>query len=285
MNRVRLFLAQQMNLLTAAHVVRVLILLFCAQQTFAEVSEKAIVVIIPSYNNSECYQKNLDSVFQQNYENYRIIYVDDASPDRTGFLVKQFIKESGQEHRVKLIQNTTRRGALANTYKAAWRCKPDEIIAILDGDDWFAHENVLRKLNSVYSDPDVWVTYGQFVYYPCGSPGWAEEVPKSIIDQNAFRDYSWVTTALRTFYAGLFQKIKKEDLFYNGDFFFMSGDLAYMWPIVEMAGHHSRFISEVLYVYNVVTPINDIKKDPIRQRDLGFVIRERTRYQPVSKPY
>jgi len=42
----------------------------------------------------------------------------------------------------------------------------------------------------------------------------------------------------------------------------MAGDLAYMWPIVEMAGNHSRFISEVLYVYNVVTPLNDIKKIP-----------------------
>lgn len=144
---------------------------------------------------------------------------------------------------------------------------------------------MLQKLNSVYADPDVWVTYGQFVYYPCGTPGWAEQVPQHVIDQNAFREYSWVTTALRTFYAGLFHKINKKDLFYNGDFFRMSGDLAYMWPIVEMAGQHSRFISEVLYVYNVVTPINDIKKDPIRQRDLGFVIRERTRYLPVTKPY
>jgi glycosyltransferase involved in cell wall biosynthesis len=247
--------------------------------------EKPIVVIIPSYNNKEWYKRNLDSVFTQNYQNFRIIYLDDASPDATGSLVEAYIQEKGQGSRVKLIKNAQRIGALGNTHKGAWLCKPHEIIAILDGDDWFPHENVLQKLNSVYADPDVWVTYGQFVYYPCSTPGWAALVSDEVIARNGFRDEAWTTTALRTFYAGLFQKIRKQDLLYEGNFFQMSGDLAYMWPIVEMAGTHSRFIPDVLYVYNVVTPINDVKKDPDKQRDLGFIIREKERYSPVIKPY
>lgn len=248
-------------------------------------SEKKFVVIIPSYNNKEWFKKNLDSVFTQNYSSFRIIYLDDASPDGTGALVEAYVKERAQEKRVTLIKNTKRIGACGNTHKGAWLCKPHEIIAILDGDDWFPHENVLQKLNSVYADPNVWVTYGQFVYFPCGSPGWAAQVPDEVIARNGFRDEPWTTTALRTFYAGLFQKIKKQDLLYEDGFFPMSGDLAYMWPILEMAGPHSRFIPDVLYVYNIVTPINDIKKDPIKQRDLGFIIREKERYSPVEKPY
>lgn len=248
-------------------------------------NEKEIVVVIPSYNNKDWFKKNLDSVFQQSHDNFRVIYIDDASPDGTGDLVKKYIKEKKQKNRVTLIQNKKRLGALANTFQAAWLCQPHEIIAILDGDDWFYNENVLQKLNSLYSNPQVWVTYGQFVYYPCGTPGWAAQVPQDVIQNNGFREYPWVTTALRTFYAGLFQKIKKEDLLYNGDFFQMAGDLAYMWPIVEMAGIHSRFIPDVLYVYNVVTPINDIKLDPTTQQNLGFVIRERQKYLPVDSPY
>lgn len=253
-----------------------------ARKTLKEIP---IVVVIPSYNNKDWYRRNLISVFNQNYQNYRVIYLDDASPDSTGFLVKAFVKEKKQEHRVKLIQNEKRVGALANTYRACWLCNSNEIVAILDGDDWFSHDHVLEKLNSVYADPDVWATYGQFVYYPCGTPGWAAQVPQDIIDRNAFREHPWVTTALRTFYAGLFQKIKRRDFLYNGDFFRMSGDLAYMWPIMEMAGHHSQFISEVLYVYNVDTPINDIKQDPVTQENLGYIIRERERYIPINSPY
>ncbi len=251
----------------------------------AAMAEKAIVVVIPSYNNKEWYKRNLDSVFSQNYQRYRIVYLDDASPDGTGELVRKYVKERKQEHRVTLIRNEKRSGALSNTFKGAWLCDPSEIVAILDGDDWFAHDHVLEKLNSVYANPNVWVTYGQFVYWPCSTPGWAAQVPDGIIERNEFRDYQWVTTALRTFYAGLFQKIKKEDLLLNGEFFLMAGDLAYMFPIMEMAGKNSQFIPDVLYVYNVDTPINDIKKDPTTQRNLGFLIRERARYSRVSAPY
>src|SRR3989304_6153185 len=49
----------------------------------ANFNEKPIVVVIPSYNNKQWYQKNLDSVLTQNYHNFRIIFIDDASPDGT----------------------------------------------------------------------------------------------------------------------------------------------------------------------------------------------------------
>jgi glycosyltransferase involved in cell wall biosynthesis len=247
--------------------------------------EKAFVVVIPSYNNAQVYRKNLDSVFAQNYSQYRVIYIDDASSDGTGEKVKAYVQEKRQEKRVSIILNQTRLGALANKYKGAWLCDPKEIVVDLDGDDWFAHPNVLARLNEVYSDPEVWVTYGQFVYYPCKTPGWAAQVPDEIIAKNAFREYNWVTTALRTFYAGLFQKIRKEDLLFDGDFFPMAGDLAFMFPIVEMAGVHSRFISEALYVYNVSTGINDIVRNPEEQKRLGWVIRDRKKYTPVRSPY
>lgn len=248
-------------------------------------SEKAIVVVIPSYNNKDWYQRNLDSVLSQNYDYFRVIYIDDASSDGTGALVKDYIEKKNAQKRVTFIQNSKRAGSLANVYKGIWMCAPNEIVANLDGDDWFHDENVLTKLSQVYSDPDVWVTYGQFVYYPCGTPGWADQVPDEVIEQNAFREHKWTTTALRTFYAGLFQKIETEDLLYNGEFFPMAGDLAYMWPILEMAGKHSRFIPDVLYVYNVDTPINDMKIDRTHQKNLGLQTRLKPKYSPVAKPY
>lgn len=263
-------------------------ILFQVRQCEANTKNNAeipIVVVIPSYNNKQWYQSNLGSVFNQKYENYRVIYIDDASPDGTGELVREYIKELGQEHRVTLIQNQERVGTLANLYAAISQCEPHEVVAQLDGDDWFYHYRVLQKLNEVYSDPEVWVTYGQFIYFPCGSDGWAAQVPESVIETNGFRDYSWVTTALRTFYAGLFHKIKKEDLLYEGTFFQMSSDLAYMWPVVEMAGYHSRFIPDVLYVYNFQTPTNDQKVDRSLQIRLGNCIRSREKYTPMENPY
>lgn len=262
-------------------------LLSCAQISAAlpAPQEKPFVVVIPSYKQKDCFEVNLGSALAQDYHNFRVIIIDDASPDGTGPLIQEYLKTNDPQKRVKFIQNKTRIGALGNVYKGIWLCKPYEIVVNLDGDDWFFNENVLKKLNAAYADPNVWVTYGQFVYYPCGSPGWAAEVPREIIQQNAFREYPWVTTALRTFYAGLFHRIKREDLLYKGEFYSMAGDLAYMWPILEMGGEHIRFISDVLYVYNIETSGNDNKQSREMQLQMGLETRGREKYLPVNRPY
>lgn len=242
--------------------------------------ENRFVVVIASYNNQEWVKQNLDSVFEQNYKNYRIIYIDDCSLDGTGQLVENYIKEKKRESQVTLIRNEKRVGALANHYKAIHLCDPSEICVILDGDDWLYHSAVLDRLNKEYSDPDVWMTYGQFMYKD-GIKGWGEQLPQEYLESNRAREYLWVTTALRTFYAGLGQKIHKEDLYDEGDFFRITGDLALMFPIFEMAGKHSRFIPDILYVYNV-TPQNDTILEKDKQFQTGLVIRKRTRYLPLT---
>lgn len=42
-------------------------------------------IFVHSFNNAQnrLYLRNLDSIFQQNYENYHLVYVNDASTDET----------------------------------------------------------------------------------------------------------------------------------------------------------------------------------------------------------
>lgn len=247
-----------------------------------ELPEKPFVIVIPSYKNKNWYKRNLDSVFDQEYTNFRIIYIDDCSPDNTGQLVKEYACEKGQQDKIMVIINEERMGATANIYKAAHLCLPEEIIVSLDGDDWLAHPWVLNHLNSIYQDPNIWLTYGQFQWWPKNVPGFCHPVPPHILEQNKIREYGWVTTALRTYYAGLYQKIKKEDLLYQDKFYFMAGDLAIMFPMVEMAGAHSKFVSEILYIYNTESNINDHKVNGNQQVDLGNIVREKPRYSKIE---
>lgn len=252
------------------------LLLFLSAPLSAE-----MVVVICSYNNQEWYERNLDSVFSQNFDKYRVIYIDDCSPDGTGNLVQQYIQKNKLESRVTLIQNTTRVGALANLYKAIWMCAQDEVVVNLDGDDWFPHRDVLSHLARVYEDKNVWLTYGQYIYYPKYEPGLGEEIKDHVIQENSFRTCHQGTTALRTFYAGLFHQIKKEDLLYEGEFFTAGYDLAIMLPMLEMAGRHSRFIPEINYVYNIQNQINDHKVRFDEQADADRYIRKKEKYQPL----
>ena len=244
-------------------------------------SEKPITLIVPAYNTKQWYQATLDSILTQKYTHFRVIYVDDHSTDGSGDLVKHYLAQYDPEHKVTFIQNKERVGALANIFFSVWMCDPSDIIVTVDGDDCLAHPNVLSFINSIYTHSDVWMTYGQFIEYPTGHRGGAQPLPEHIIHANAFRDYDWVTTHLRTFYAGLFQKIDPEDLLYEGHFFPCGWDLAFMFPLLEMAGVHSQFIPDVLYIYNVDNPLNDLKHHKEKQIFLEKIIRARPRYQPI----
>jgi len=261
---------------------RATFLLLLALQSILYADEKAIVIVIPSYNNKEYYKDNLDSVINQNYQNFHILYIDDDSTDGTGSLVQEYIREKKLDAKITLIQNKKRLKALQNIYNAVRMCNPTDIIVTVDGDDFLFGTQVLQHINHVYSDPNVWMTYGQKIDYPSGFFGGAENIPTHIIQTNSFRQHEWTATHLRTFYAGLFQKIHKEDLLYENDFFSVAWDLAFMFPMLEMAGTHSLFIPDALYMYNVDTPLSDNKLYREQQIFLDSFIREKKPYQPLE---
>lgn len=243
--------------------------------------EKPMVVVVPSYNNINWYHRNLISILSQNYSNFRAIYVDDLSKDGTGAAVEEFLKFYDPAKRFQLIRNTTRKGAMANLYYSIHSCKPEEIVVMLDGDDWFYHENVLKHLNEIYSQDDIWFTHGSLIEYPWGNVTWCEPFPEHIIENRNFRRFK-CPSHLRTCYAWLFQKIALEDFLYEGEFLKMAWDMAIMYPLAEMAGKRHAFVYEANYVYNMANPINDNKVDPDLQNRLDRYIRNKPPYQELE---
>ena len=248
-----------------------------------QLSEKPIVVVIPSYKNIKWYEQNLGSVYVQKYKNYRVIYVDDCSPDGTGDAVEKYIEEQNQGLRTQVIRNIERVGAMANIYMAVHTCREHEIVVLLDGDDWLAHDEVFKKLNQVYSKGNIWFTHGTLMEYPWGNVSWNDPIPPEAIANNTYRQYK-CPSHLRTFYAWLFKKIKLQDFLYKGQFLIMAWDMAIMYPLAEMAGEKHAFIKEVNYVYNMSNPINDNKVDPDLQNFLDKLIRNRKPYQRLENP-
>lgn len=243
--------------------------------------EKPFVLIIPSYNNSAFVEKNLRSVFTQNYKNYRVIYIDDHSSDDTYSKAKKLIHNLDQEKRTTLIHNAQNQGALSNLYNAIHSCADHEIVILIDGDDFLAHENVLSILNEAYQDPNVWMSYGNFLDYPSYKqfPVCCKPLPESVIKKNSYRKYEWVTTHLRTFYASLFKKVALNDLVYRGRFYPMGWDLAFMLPLLEMSGTHTKFINEVLYLYNRNNPISDHRVNFEFQQECANSVRSKKTYE------
>lgn len=245
-------------------------------------TQKPIVAVITSYNNEQWCERNLRALFMQKYNNWRAIYVNDCSTDKTLENVERIVKEAGQEHRVQIINNSIRRGKMANLYYAIHTVHDRAIVLDYDGDDWFKHDNVFNVLNQAYQDPNVWCTYGQYENYPAGNVGFCRPLSPEVIANNAFRKSDWVTSHLRTFYAGLFKRIKKEDFYFKDDFYPITSDQAYMLPVTELAGKHIKFISEILYVYNNLNPLMDYKVRVRLQQECYHHIRARNQYKPLT---
>jgi glycosyltransferase involved in cell wall biosynthesis len=246
-------------------------------------SKHRFVVVIPSYNNKDWYVNNLESVLSQKYDNFRVLYTDDCSPDDTGMLVQKYIDEN-KTNKITLVRNEKRLGAMENMFNMAHSCDDDEIIVVLDGDDWFAHDGVIQRLSDEY-DKDIWMTYGQFKEYPGYGTGCSRQVPDHVKQNGNYRRFRWCSSHLRTYYSWLFKKIKKEDLMVDGRFFTMSSDLAAMFPMLEMSGFHHSFIPDILYIYNCKTPLNDSKIDLKGQQKLEFYIRGKSPYPRLNESH
>lgn len=283
--------------------------------TKSTITQKTIVVIVPSYNTEKWCHRTLESILFQHYDNYRVIFIDDSSIDNTLHCIHSFLQSrkihftsitfddshvrlqkaadsfkkqilNAQPQKWTIVHNKNRCLALENIYRGIHSCPDDVIIALIDGDDWLAHPNVFREINQIYSKKNVWLTHGSFTEYPSfhssskSNWAWSTPIPTNIIQRNLFRNY-FVPAHLRTFYAALFKKIDIKDLLYKDNFLATTGDVAIMIPMIEMAGERHHFMRKINYIYNTSNALNDRKIKPKLQEQLVHFIRKKQRYTRI----
>lgn len=123
-------------------------------------------IVVPTLNNGKDfrYQYNLRSIFNQNYTNYKVVIIDDASTDQNFELISQYLEENPVRQVVHLIRNKERMTAIPNIYKAASEyCDKDDILALVDGDDELLGVNVFKVFNSVYTRKGLEVLYSNII--------------------------------------------------------------------------------------------------------------------------
>lgn len=236
-------------------------------------------IVVPFYNTEKYILNCIKSIKKQSYENYQCILIDDMSTDNTLKVIKNYLID---DHRFKIIENQEKKYALRNIYEGILSLKPDDedVIVTLDGDDWFASGDALNILNKYYLNNDTLMTYGSYKEYPSNLLGsFSRQVPESVVCNKSFRESPWMTSHLRSFKYKLWKNIKKEDLLDpDGNFFKVTWDLAMMFPMLEMSGNRSKFIKEILYVYNVDNPLNDHKTNHSLQLYCENLIRRKNKY-------
>ena len=106
-------------------------------------------VLIDTYNHERFIEQAIASVLEQDFpvSEREILVVDDGSTDRTAEIVSKF------EPKVRLLRKEN--GGQASAFNAAIpECK-GEIVAFLDGDDWWAPNKLSRVAQAMAADPSV----------------------------------------------------------------------------------------------------------------------------------
>lgn len=241
-------------------------------------------IIIPMYNVEDWVETTINSVIQQTYTNFNCIIVDDISTDKSVEIVKNIIKN---DNRFALLINKEKKFSLKNKVEAIKYSNPqdEDVIVILDGDDWLSNKNVLNYLNDIYNKEKCLLTYGNHVNFPDGEPYWPLfAYPQEIIEKNDFRSFRFLASHLRTFKYKIWKRIDDNDLRDNdGEYYKMTSDLAEMFPLLELAGNRSKFVEKTLYVYNNKNPLNDYKVDHNLQFKTELKLRMKNKYEPFRE--
>ncbi len=240
---------------------KVISLIICYIVSILPYKKKKFVILICSYNNESFFWDNINSALSQKYSNFRIIFINDNSTDKT----LSFLQSLKNKNKVFIINNKIRKGSLRNKFEVINKfCKDNEIIVVLDGDDKLINNRVLNYLNFIYNNYDIWMTFGSYIHFS-GKKAYQEPYKENIILKNNFRK-NFHPSHLRSFYVWLFKKIPKKYFLKNrGSFFKTCEDKAIMFPLIELSGKRHKFIKQKLYFYNDINPIGLYKNKSIER--------------------
>ena len=99
-------------------------------------------VVVPVWNRSDCVRRALDSVFAQDFQDYEVIAVDDASDDDS-----VAVMQSCRDPRLRIIRHPENRGVCASRGTGTLAAK-GEWIGYLDS-DWVLEAGALGHLASM----------------------------------------------------------------------------------------------------------------------------------------
>jgi len=223
--------------------------------------EQKIVIISPTYNSEKYINNCIESVVSQDYDNYEMIVIDDASTDNTYNIAKRW-----ESDKIKVIRNEENKGAVRNQIESIRKyCKEDDIVMFLDGDDSFINDNeILHFYNNLY-DGTTEFTYGSCYSMVDRIPLIAQNYPEEIKQKKEYRKYkfNWNMpyTHLRTFKAGLLNGIDDSNFQdENKNWYKAGGDGSIFYSLIEQADPDKvKVVSDILYNYNDINPLNDYK--------------------------
>ena len=224
-------------------------------------AEQRIVVVTPMYNAAGYIERCIQSVISQDYENYHMYIIDDASTDNGSTVAGQYNSD-----KVTVIRNQKNFGAVCNQIDIIKNaCNPNDIVMLLDGDDSLVNDNQLFQFYNNLYDGTTEFSYGSCWSMVDNIPLIAQHYPEQVKQSRTYRQhkFNWNMpyTHLRTFQAKLLQSADDSNFQdENGVWYKAGGDGSVFYTAIEAADPDKvKVVSDIVYNYNDASPLNDYK--------------------------
>ena len=164
-----------------------------------------ISIITVVYNNKWTIQDAMSSVLSQDYDDLEYIIVDGASTDGTIELINDVVKKY-PERSIRFISEKD--DGIYDAMNKGIELATGEVVGLLNGDDIYADNLVLKKVAGVFADPSIDSCYADLVYvdkydlnkvirywkscdYRNGlfSKGWAPPHPTFFVHRKVYEKY------------------------------------------------------------------------------------------------
>ena len=119
-------------------------------------------VIVPTFNRSKLLRRAIQSVFQQTYDNWELIIIDNYSEDNSLEVISSF-----DQSKIKLLQ-IKNNGVIGTSRNLGIKNAKGNYLAFLDSDDWWK-KNKLQTSLSFFLNCLCFASYSKKIF--CNADG------------------------------------------------------------------------------------------------------------------
>jgi glycosyltransferase involved in cell wall biosynthesis/F0F1-type ATP synthase membrane subunit c/vacuolar-type H+-ATPase subunit K len=124
-----------------------------------------VSVLVVTYRQEAFIRETMDSVLAQDYPNIEIVVTDDASPDGTQAILKDY---AAKHSNIKLVLGTVNKGLNGNINQGLTVCT-GELLCPFAGDDLMMPGKIRKQVDVMVADPDCALCYHNMAWFDSGS--------------------------------------------------------------------------------------------------------------------
>lgn len=116
----------------------------------------AVSIIVPAYNHAPFLRKRLESIYNQSFQDFEVILLDDKSDDETSSIFNDYQHKAN----TRICTNQKNSGSPFKQWQKGMEMANSELIWIAEDDD-YCEQNFLAEMLPLFDDPEVSLAYCQ----------------------------------------------------------------------------------------------------------------------------